>query len=233
MTDEIKTNDLYRTSGDAAEQVLRGVAQLGLLRRAWPVGPRRIVDVGAGSGPWGQRARWVWPDAHLIAIETRAAERRYLERWYHEVQIADFRTKHPTDVDLVMGNPPFFSLVEAIVWGLSIVRVGGLVAYLCPAGFGAHETAEELLHVTPPRDSLRLAGRLAFTVDGTDFQHHEAMVWQRLAGPLTGSPSWETHPMPPLPNGSRGWVVEPGRERNPRPLAREFWPVLGKERAYV
>lgn len=223
-SDDIKNYDLYRTHGDAAEQVLRGAAQLGMCRDS--LAPR-LIDIGAGSGPWGQRARFVWPSSHLTALEIRDEERPYLERWYDDVRIGDFRRADIVELaDAVIGNAPFYSLVEAITWGLRHVRIGGWICLLGPAGFGADEEAEELLLTTPPRDSLRLAGRLSFTPDGSDFQHHEALMWQRLPASWR-SPSWQTHLLPPLPASSRRWLVEPGRERSPRALPREFWPSIG------
>lgn len=230
MIDPAKAYDLYRTHGDAAEQVLRGAAQLMPSQSQRRV---RIADIGAGSGPWGQRARFVFPGAHLTALEIRAEERPHLKRWYDDVQIGDFRAASVEEpFDLVMGNAPFFSLLEAITWGLRHVRFGGWICLLGPAGFGAEEGAEQLLLTMPPRHSLRLPGRLAFTLDGSDFQHHEALLWQR-GGPVAVSPSWQTHLLPPLPPSSRRWLVVPGRERHPRPLPREFWPALDQETAHV
>lgn len=228
-SDDVKDYDLYRTHGDAAEQVLRGAAQLGVC-----AGPKRqrVIDIGAGSGPWGQRAKFVWDGVHTTALEIRGEERPYLERWYDDVRIGDFRRADIVEpVDAVIGNTPFFALVDAITWGLRHVKIGGWVCLLGPAGFGADEEAEELLLTTPPRFSLRLAGRLSFTADGSDFQHHEALMWQRLPS-SERAPSWRTFLLPPLPKSSRRWLVEPGRERNPRPLPRAFWPSI-KESEHV
>jgi hypothetical protein len=33
--------------------------------------PRRILDMGAGTGPWGQAAREIWPEAIIVGIELR------------------------------------------------------------------------------------------------------------------------------------------------------------------
>lgn len=210
--------DLYRTHGDVAEQVLRGAQQLGM-------DGDEFVDVGAGSGPWGQRLGFVLPHARRTAIEIRAEERPYLDRWYEDVRIADFRTvSFPNKVDAVIGNPPFFSLTQAIYWAHRQVRRGGWIVYLVPAGYGASADAEELLRSLPPLYSLRIMGRLSFLTDGADFQHHEAFIW-RTGAPI--QPSWGTYPLPPLAGSSRGWVIPPGRERRPRPLPIEFWPQIG------
>lgn len=216
-----REHDAWFTPGDVAEQVLRGVADLG-------VAPATILDLGAGAGVWGQRAAFVWPAARRRAVELRAEERPHLERWYHEVSIGDFRDMAPPAVDLVIGNFAFHLMIEKLRWALERAR---WALTIVPAGFGAEERAEQLLLTAPPSDALRLSGRIAFldiavdgtTRAGTDFQHHEALLWRRDRAPGVG---WHTHLLPPLPASSRRWLVRPGEELTPRPLSVHFHPRL-------
>lgn len=207
-------HDAWFTPGDVAEQVLRGVAALG-------VSPRTILDLGAGRGVFGQRAGFVWPGAHRTAIEIRPEEGEHLARWYETVHLADFRDldARTASVDLIVGNFAFRHLERKVQWGLAQAQH---VLTIVPASFGAEERAEHLLQHRPPGDSLRLAGRISFMYGRTDFQHHEALLW----GPATSKRAWVTHPLPLLPLSSRRWIIVPGEERAPRPLARVFWPEI-------
>jgi hypothetical protein len=204
--------DAWFTPGDVAEQVLRGVDQLGIR-------PASVLDVGAGAGIWLQRAAFVWPDAERIGVEIRPEEEPHLRRWCHEVRIGDFRRVSVPRVDLIVGNFAFKALCPKIQWSLRRAR---WIVTLVPAGFGASEGAEQLLQHRPPGDALRLAGRIAFFEGATDFQHHEALIWDTEAQPT----SWTTHPLPLLPPASRRWIVRPGEESHPRPLAPIFYPRL-------
>ena len=206
-------HDAWFTPGDVAEQVLRGVQQLG-------VEPDSILDVGAGAGIWLQRAAFVWPKAHRIGVEIREEEEPYLRRWCDEVIIGDYSHLTVPRVDLVVGNFAFRSLCPKIYWSLRRAR---WIVTLVPAGFGASEGAEQLLQHRPPGDALRLAGRIAFLDGATDFQHHEGLLWDTQAKPV----AWTTHPLPLLPPASRRWIARPGEEQAPRPPAPIFYPQLG------
>lgn len=212
-------HDAWFTPGDCAEQVMRGARDLG-------VEPESIVDLGAGPGGWLQRANFVWPRAHRTAIEIRPEERPHLERWAHTIHIADFRTVQlPRRVDLIVGNFAFSELCPKLHWSFARAR---WVLTLVPAGFGAAEGAEQLLQLRPPQHSLRLAGRISFMNGATDFQHHEALLWDTDS---QSGDQWCTHPLALLPWSSRRWIIRPGEESSPRPLSRAFYPSLRRRAA--
>lgn len=205
-------HDAWFTPGDVAEQVLRGIAALGVQATS-------IIDLGSGAGVWLQRAAFVFPQARRIAVEIRHEERPHLERWADEIHVGDFRDLDLPPVDLVVGNFAFKWMEAKLRWSLARARH---VVSIAPASVGTEEGMEDLLRRRPPTDSLRLAGRIAFMYGVSDFQHHEALLW----GPPGEHQAWTTHPMPLLPPGSRRWIVRPGEELTPRPLAPMFWPRL-------
>ena len=218
-------HDAYFSPGAVAEQHLRGLAILG-------VDPDVIVDAGSGAGAYLQRAAIVWPRALRVAVEIREEEAEHLRRWAHVVVVDSFDGARTAEAlgklkrrrQLVVGNFPFSLAVPMIRWGRAR---GGVVSTLLPAGFGDHESAEEVLCDDPPTHALRpTGGRIGFLGDGKDFQHHEALTW--LAGPARPWGGWRTLPLPPLPAHLRRWTVRPGTERTFAPLPPAFYPQFGE-----
>lgn len=94
----------------------------------------RILDPGAGDGRWGQKAREIWPGAHIEGVEIQDLWHPAGFDVWHPSQ--DYLTWQPDrQFDLVIGNPPFNLLEEFVYKSLSVTKEWGLVALLGPSTF--------------------------------------------------------------------------------------------------
>ncbi|MCY0994682.1 methyltransferase [Nannocystis sp. ILAH1] len=198
--------------------------------------PRRILDLGAGAGVWGQRARLVFPEAEIMGVEIRRSERRAARHYDQMIwgdylaprtlrAIGDFRP------DLVVSNPPFTLARHTLLAGLdAVTRQAGLVLLLLRSTFGDSEEDDQQLRRCPAVESWDIPGRLhlrsgvneAGDALSGDYVRH--MFY--LAGPWRygAAPTWPRHMLPPLPSAWLRWTVRPGDEEKVAPLPSEFWP---------
>lgn len=210
--------EVWRTPGHVVEQGLWSARLLGGVTR-----PRRIADLGAGSGPFGQRCRRVFKGAHQLAVEIREEERPGLAWNYDEVIVGDMfdsverlRRYAP---QLVVSNPPYSVALAVLLLALSIVAVGGHVLLFLRSTFGSSAEAWEQLRDQPPTHEFSVAGRPNMRQGtgatgqklGGDFVPHTWLLFER--GHRPHHPSWERHPLPPLASEDLSWSVIPGSER--------------------
>lgn len=175
--------------------------------------PEVIVDLGAGAGGLGQVARYLWPRAHLVAVEIRPSERAHLARHYDEVIIGDALTCPLPAADLVMANPPFTKTLGLALRALQTVRPGGMVPFLTRQTLGDAEVIEALLHEVPPLLELTISGRVSMAAAAEvtkDNFGYQWLVWQGR-GPRGGG--WVRRFLPRLDNASLGWTARPGTGR--------------------
>lgn len=184
----------------------------------------RIADLGAGSGPFGQRARRVWPWAEQLAIEIREEERTSLRRHYDNVVIADmFDTEMVRQLRrfaprLIVSNPPYSATLAALRLALSSVAIGGHVLFFVRSTFGSAAEAWEQLRQHPPCFEFSVAGRphmrqgrnAAGDRMGGDFVGHTWLLWERRPT----SSACRRHWLPPLSSEHLAWTVPPGTERS-------------------
>ncbi len=140
--------------------------------------PASILDVGAGTGPWGRGAAERWPTARLVGVEESTEPP---EPSYHGWRYGDVRTMPWYErFSLVTGNPPF-NIAEACVRrGLELVVKGGLVYFLLRLAFlESVGRGEGLWTAFPPRKAWVFAKRPSFTQDGrTDATAYMMCLWQ-------------------------------------------------------
>ena len=141
--------------------------------------PRRVLDPGAGNGPWGKAACERWPLADVDGVEIREdapVQRRY-STWYR----GDFLKMELDDgYDLVVGNPPYSDAQAFIEKSLMLTRDGGHVMFLLRLAFleGKHR-AETLYRHQRPQKVYVLAERPSFTPNGkTDATAYALFLWR-------------------------------------------------------
>lgn len=216
-------HEVWRTPGHVVEQGLWSARLL-----AGVTSPRRILDLGAGSGPFGQRAARVWPEATRMAVEIREDELKGLSRHYEQVLVGDmFAETAPLRryaPQLVVSNPPYSLALAALLLALSIVAIGGHVLFFVRSTFGSAEEAWEQLREAPPVHEFSVAGRPNMRNGnndkgvpfGGDFVPHTWLLFQR--GHQPRRPAWVRHPLPRLAADDLAWTVAPGSE----PVTPEF-----------
>lgn len=124
--------------------------------------PSRILDPGAGRGPWGKAARIAFPDAHIVGVESQRDFRKPVG--YDEWIKRDFlRYSDGAPFDLILGNPPFAKAEEFVRHGLELLQKGGYLLYLLRLAFLESEgRALGLWREFPPLEVYVLANRVPF-----------------------------------------------------------------------
>lgn len=149
-----RKHDFYPTPPEFAEVCLLSA---GYLR------PQLILDPGAGDGVWGEEARKLWPEAHIVAVEPyRVPAHGVYQEWWRQ----DFlEWLDPRQFDLVMGNPPYKYAEAFVRRSLACLRLGGVLALLLPLRFLESQRRMELWAEHPPIAVSVCANRPSF--DGT------------------------------------------------------------------
>lgn len=150
--------------------------------------PVKLLDVGAGSGVWGQAAKDFANNRGYRRLVVHGVERdpKFSPHpAYNEWIVDDFLNTTLSGYDLVYGNPPF-SLAEACAWTAlyrigerrALVRSEGYVGMLLRLGFLGSYRRQELftdyplqaVHVLVPRVSFRSSG-------ATDYSEYALFQW--------------------------------------------------------
>lgn len=216
--------EAYFTPGPVAEQGLRLIPTL----RA--NAPRRLLDLGAGAGVFGQRARLVWPGVERFGAEVRAHEERRAARHYEAFWPGDYfdLAAGHGGFDLVVSNPPFSRTRNTLALALSLLAPGGVALFFVRASWGQAMRDFPFVRRHPPTLAGELVGRVNLR-RGTSSAGHE------LAGDNVGhkwlclergrrAAAWTTILLPPLPPDMRRWIHRPGTESRVDALPSEFWP---------
>lgn len=149
--------------------------------------PDRILDPGAGAGPWGAAARDRWGPAPYIVgskLRTTTPPASY-DYW----AIGDFLTdpafapdpvSFPPMVDLVIGNPPYKHAEAFVRRSLALTRPGGYVAFLLRLAFlEGQARGAGLWREFPPAHVAVCSRRPSFTGNGkTDATAYAVIVWR-------------------------------------------------------
>jgi len=151
--------DFYPTSG-----VVVGAA----LRRVKPTeGINTILDVGAGTGVWGEVAkRRYFPKAKIVGVELRPVP---LNIHYDHWISGDFRlVKIPYEIDLVMGNLPFMYAEPCFKRSVELVKPRkGKIMFLLPLTFLAGQDRRlDIYGEYPPTHVYVLSRRPSFIHEG-------------------------------------------------------------------
>lgn len=140
----------------------------------------RIFDPGAGSGPWGQAARKLWPMAEIAGCDIRDLE--YPPGYDIFSKNTDYLTTAWQTCDLVIGNPPY-KFAEAFT--RKALAMAPQVMFLLRLAFlegGAR--GKGLWRQHPPRKVIVLSRRPSFITTGdkagkTDATAYAIFYFQR------------------------------------------------------
>lgn len=188
--------------------------------------PRRILDVGAGRGVFGQVCRQLFPEAMLVAVELRPEERPHLVEHYDQVITGSFdsrpvrkRVRQLGPFDLAIGNPPFGVVRDRLgtpqCWHAAIVaelEARGELHWLLPVDMLWRTGATcEWFADHPLAAMWVVAGRLAMLGgSGLDHRTYAWHVWDRSG---RTDPRWPMEMHPLLPASARRWSKVPGDTR--------------------
>ena len=129
-----------RTRADSAERRAPIAAALEHVRRS----PRRVLDIGTGTGVGAFFLAQRYPEAEVVGIDLSAA---MIERANEKAtgsktsfavaDIASYRPAEPFDLVLMLNMPPFFEQVAELVapsgYVISIASRGPTTPYYTPA----------------------------------------------------------------------------------------------------
>lgn len=216
-----RSHEVDRTPPAVCRQGLEwGFAKIGHV-------PRYSLDIGAGSGVFGQQLGLITPgEICRIAVEPRQEERGHLGRHYedvHMISFVEFVQRRAMPVRAVLASNPAFSIfpdiVRAYVPVLDAVLLYGSIAW------GCSEEGAALFAEHPPAHCARIIGRVnhrgpginpaSITKDcpngkpwGADQRDVCWWLWKR------GHTSrvWITENLQPLTVEQRRWTIPPGRE---------------------
>lgn len=160
--------------------------------------PKRVIDPGAGQGPWGYAVRQRYSEANILGIEmdtTKWCPDKYLwQREYNQWSSADYLglfAERFTYADLIIGNPPYGrnadgskdrNLAEKFVKrSYELLRTEGYLVFLLRLGFlEGQRRAKTFWPKYPLKDLYVLSRRPSFTGDQrTDATSYGLYVWQK------------------------------------------------------
>jgi hypothetical protein len=132
-------------------------------------GPLRILDPGAGSGPWGAVARQLWPDAFIVGVELDKHHPPHPA--YNEWYVGD----------LIIGNPPFKPAEAFVRHAATRLHPTGYILFLLPLSFlGSSGRHRGLFNVLAPSKTFVCANRPSFLGEGesaTDANEYAVYRW--------------------------------------------------------
>lgn len=180
--------DFYPTPNELCSAALDEVRQI------MPHPVHRILDPGAGAGPWGVAARSIYWNAEITGIELRADAQPmhpYYDRWINADFLADSTEEWKDQrYDLIIGNPPYgqrekgkayVPLAEMFVrQSMKLLAPGGILCFLLRAAFmEGVDRGRGLFQEYQPMRVYSLMQRPSFTSDGkTDATAYALFIWK-------------------------------------------------------
>lgn len=170
---------------------------------AQPATPR-VLDPGAGTGPWGRAARERWGHhATITGVELDKKHRSnpIYDQWVQD----DFLSWHSDPIySLVIGNPPYVLAEEFVRKSAALLAPGGRILFLLRLGFLASQgRGRGLFKTYPPTTVYVCATRPSFlgeTSRKTDATEYALFSWQGREGETTDRKSeivfWDWSPLP-------------------------------------
>lgn len=187
-----KENDAY---------FMRDDLPIAALRAAVPpmLAPELVLDPGAGAGAWGNAAKELWPNAHLVGVDIDGSlpmpnsyddwiTGNFLEQDFSDYGFAGF--------DLIIGNPPYGKNAEPFIrHGLAQLRTGGMLVFLLLLPFLESQTRWRTMYGPNgncrPTDVWVCSKRPGFEgYEGTDQRSYAIFVFQKGANPPTFNGHW-------------------------------------------
>jgi hypothetical protein len=166
--------DFYETDYYTIGRCLGAIEKLGIV-------PARILDLGAGSGRWGEVARGVWPGAIIAGVEVREVEQpAYYDIWLTG-SFPECMERIWLRYDLVIGNPPYVRSEPFIRSGLRVLSQNGHLGFLLKLSFLASQGRRDGLYQEfPPLEVNVCSKRPSFQENGgtnaTEFGYY---IWQK------------------------------------------------------
>ena len=149
-------NDFYPTDPLVVQAAVRRLASIGF---------SVVIDVGAGTGVWGEVIK-KHISCKLIGVEVRreAPPNPVYDQWITD----DFMHVDLPFADLVIGNPPFKFAQEMLLRGWQLVeRRVGVVYFLLPLNFlGSIRRKKYIYDVFKPQNVYVLSNRPSYSGDG-------------------------------------------------------------------
>lgn len=154
-------------------------AALGLIAEP----PGTILDIGAGTGRWGEAARDRWPDAALMGVEIQpglynAAYDGWLEMPFPE---CGGECEKFGGYDLVFGNPPYRNVEAIVTAAIDLLSPTGRLMFLLPLRFLEGQGRRDGLFKSNPPYAVHVCSkRPSFQDDGkTNSTAFAVYLWSR------------------------------------------------------
>lgn len=167
-----RKNDAYYTE-DALTAAITARLRTQLDRR-----PQLILEPSSGGGAFVRAAKATWPEANVYAVDKDEVARAPACVLATFTQ-ADFLTWKTGILffDLIVGNPPYSDAQNHVERALSLLRPGGMVAFLLRLSFLASDKRVQL-NTGPGRTLAPVVPRPSFTGDGdTDMTEYGVFAW--------------------------------------------------------
>jgi SAM-dependent methyltransferase len=220
--------------------------------------PTRVYDPTTGAGCFPMAARQQWPAAEIVGVEARTEETEHVTAncdryWIGDTFQAPASIAAPGSFDLVITNPPFSLIAELVPFCLTLVRPGGLVAFVCRLTWGDKPEADRLWRAPHGLAHIHeFAGRWRFRVGpnpkrktpkhplgvpyGVDSVGYRLLIWQRPISEPTGDVQYRRLDLLPAPcrrwrKTKTGLWIKPGTEYQHDPSDLEVLPEVPWRRA--
>ena len=156
-----------------------------LAKRLWADGHVRprgdVLEPSCGVGAFVQAARDVLDARSITArdVVDYSAEPAmdFVTVDFLKTSFEDFN-RGENRYDLVIGNPPYKCAEDHVRRGLSLLRVGGTLAFLLRLSFAESKERIEFWRAYPAAHVYVLSERPSFTGGGTDSSAYAFFVWR-------------------------------------------------------
>ncbi len=167
-------NDFYPTP--------QGLVKLALEQVSWiHLGRLKVLDIGAGTGVWGDVLRHMYPDKNISLAGVDIDERHTKPDSYNNWLTEDFNDSFfiREYFDVIMGNPPFKNVEKIIRHAFKFLKPRGQMVMILPNGFVFTKGRIKLLHEDfSPEYVVNVANRPDFTGKGSNPNDYLIVKWR-------------------------------------------------------
>ena len=174
-----------------------------------------ILDPFAGAGVFAQVGRPILDNPAIRdrweATEIRVEEKLNIAHHYDLYRMASYTQCRRQAYDLIISNPDFGCIREAVAFLRGRLTSRGILVFLCHDGFGQRSVdGAAFFREHTPIQQWRIPGTISFRGRGTgaDTRNYSWWIWDNRIAPQC---RWDTYQLPgPLPARDRTWRVRPG-----------------------